>query len=366
MGAYLRGRWWWYRRTIDKHDYRRPLRLRKGQEGLLSARIAQMDDKITAAHFGLPAPSGGTLRFSAYAKTYLDRKKHNKSLYHVERRLAIIQKIWPDLPLGQYGPAHVRELEDALFAKSLHPPTVNRYMELLRNLWNCAIEDKEARDNPIQSYEAFAEDDVRRALTDKELETILAEARRRAERPANGAEAVFYDMALLSLATGMRLGLILNLKKEYVQNGSLVVPITSTKSKRRGGSQRERSKSISLSTLAREVIERQGKASPDEYVFPVSWRHPNFVVRTVRRIREATELYDWSFHSFRHTASSIIAGGSSLIAAQSVLGHADIKTTLRYSHVQEAEQRASVTKLGTHIRRVMPKSKKLKARRETG
>jgi hypothetical protein len=37
MGAYLRGRWWWYKRMIEGHAYYRPLKIHKGQEPLLSA-----------------------------------------------------------------------------------------------------------------------------------------------------------------------------------------------------------------------------------------------------------------------------------------------------------------------------------------
>jgi hypothetical protein len=176
MGAYLRGRVYHYKRMIDGRTYYRSLKIHKGQEPLLSGRIKQVDDEITVLHFGLVPPARGTILFSEYVKKYLDRKGRNASVYHVRRRLKIIKELWPDLPLNQYAPAHIRALEKELFARKLAPATVNRYMEHLRNLWNCAIEDREAIENPVRTYDLFAEDGARRAL---KIVSILKRARSR-------------------------------------------------------------------------------------------------------------------------------------------------------------------------------------------
>jgi len=364
MGVYLRGRVYHYKRMIDGRTYYRSLKIHKGQEPLLSGRIKQVDDEITALHFGLVPPARGTIRFSQYTESYIEQKRHNKSAYQLRHRLGIVRELWPDLPLGQYGPAHVRELEAALFERKLKPATVNRYMELLRNLWNCAIEDGAATVNPIRSYQPFAEDGTRRALSDDEIGRIFEVARCMKEKPLNGVQAVFFDMALLSLATGMRLGLIVNLRREYVREDLLVVPITQTKSKRRGVGMGhgEKAKVIVLSPLAQEIIGRQ--ASKDEYVFPMRWRDSNAIGLTVKLIRKEANVPDFTFHQFRHTASTFVGEHSSLAVAKAILGHADLKTTLRYTHPGLAEQRTSVAKLGTHLEDIMRNRLKTKADRE--
>jgi len=334
---------------IDGHRVYRSLKIKRGQEALLSGRMRQVDDEITAAHFGLPAIGRGAIRFSKYTETYIEQKRHNKSAYQLQHRLGIICRSWPDLPLGQYAPAHVRELEAALFERNLKPATVNRYMELLRNLFNCAIGDGAATANPIRAYQPFAEEGERCALSDDELGRIIEVARRMAEKPLNGVQAVFLDMALLSLATGMRLGLIVNLRREYVREDLLVVPISQTKSKRRGAGMGhgEKVKIIVLSPLAQEIIGRQ--ESKDDYVFPMKWRDSNAIGLTVLKIRKETGIPDFTFHQFRHTASTFVGEHSSLAVAKAILGHADLKTTLRYTHPGLAEQRESVAKLGTHL-----------------
>jgi len=334
---------------IDGHRVYRSLKIKRGQESLLSGRMRQVDDEITAGHFGLPMPSRGTLRFSEYARSYIKQKKHNKTILQIQRRLALVWNIWPDLPLGQYAPSHVRELEAALFERKLKPATVNRYMELLRNFWNCAIEDGAATANPIRSYKHFTEDGMRRALSDEEIGKILDAARRMAGNPRNNIQAIFLDMALLSLATGMRLGLIVNLRREYVRDDVLVVPISQTKSRRRGIGMGHggKTKEIVLSPLARKIIGRQ--PLKDDYVFPMKRRDSNSIIPVIRRIRKETGIADFTFHQFRHTVSTFVGEHSSLMVAKAILGHTDIQTTIRYTHPGLAEQRESVAKLGTHI-----------------
>jgi integrase len=269
MGVYLRGEWYWFKRMIEGRVYYRPLQIKRGQESLLSARAKQVEDKIIAQHLGLPVPVSGSIRFSEYAEKYLERKKQNKTVERDRQRLEIVKELWPGLPLGQYTPTHVRELEQKLFARepALKPVTVNRYMELLQNLWNCAIEDREVAENPLKSYQPFAEDGTRRALLDSEISQILEAARSMREHPKAKIDRFMFDIILLSLATGMRLGMILNLRKDQIQGDTIVIPITQTKSKRRGISKDVKSKVIVLSKMAEEIIGRQ--KSFDEFVFPL-------------------------------------------------------------------------------------------------
>ena len=70
----------------------------------------------------------------------------------------------------------------------------------------------------------------------------------------------------------------------------------------------------------------------------------------VQAIRRITGIQDFTFHRLRHTVSTIVASQSGLATARIVLGHADLSTTLRYTHPSVAEQRETVTKLGTYIR----------------
>jgi len=57
-------------------------------------------------------------------------------------------------------------------------------------------------------------------------------------------------------------------------------------------------------------------------------------------------LQDFRFHDLRHTAAShMIMRGASLKDVQELLGHADIKMTMRYAHLSPAHLRATVDRL---------------------
>ncbi len=359
MGVYLRGNRYWYRRMIDGRLYRRPLKLKKGQESLLSARLSQVDDEITSLHLGLDRPAGTSIPFSKFKARYLEAKKDKKTIDRDRQRLDYISTLWPDLPLNFYTKAHVEALEKKLAAAGMNgrtpkPATLNRYMELLRAMFNLAIEDGALKENPLRFYQPYAEEGTRRALTDKELAKVIAAAGDYTKPRGAPIRRAFRDLVLFALATGLRLSEILNLRRSWINEDVLVIPISATKARRRSpGASKQRVKAVVLSKLAREIIGRaKGK---DDYVFDLNRRDPMVVQRGVEAIRKATGIKDFTFHHLRHTVSTLVASQSSLATARVVLGHSDIRTTLRYTHPFLAEQRETVTKLDTYIRKVVSK-----------
>ena len=49
------------------------------------------------------------------------------------------------------------------------------------------------------------------------------------------------------------------------------------------------------------------------------------------------EIHGFRFHDLRHTAATrMIEGGASIVAVSKALGHSDIKTTMRYTHLDDS------------------------------
>lgn len=49
-------------------------------------------------------------------------------------------------------------------------------------------------------------------------------------------------------------------------------------------------------------------------------------------------LHDCSYHSLRHTlASRLVQNGLSIYEVKEILGHTDIKTTMRYAHLERTQ-----------------------------
>ena len=62
-----------------------------------------------------------------------------------------------------------------------------------------------------------------------------------------------------------------------------------------------------------------------------------YSVVAIRKAFNRAGLGDCTIHTLRHThATRLIQNGLSVYEVRSVLGHADIKTTLRYAHLEQA------------------------------
>ena len=59
--------------------------------------------------------------------------------------------------------------------------------------------------------------------------------------------------------------------------------------------------------------------------------HNNVLIKHILRIKGLT------FHDLRHTAATrMILSGANIVAISKILGHSDIKTTMRYAHPEDS------------------------------
>jgi len=72
------------------------------------------------------------------------------------------------------------------------------------------------------------------------------------------------------------------------------------------------------------------------------WSKDNFDA-ALRRIRKRAGLWHFTWHNLRHTfASHLVGEGETLKAVQELLGHTDIRLTMRYSHLAPSATRTAV------------------------
>jgi len=66
---------------------------------------------------------------------------------------------------------------------------------------------------------------------------------------------------------------------------------------------------------------------------------------------EKAKISDYTFHDNRHTfASQLLMGGGDLVALKEILGHSDLKMTLRYSHLASAHMKNAVEILDSKLK----------------
>ena len=63
---------------------------------------------------------------------------------------------------------------------------------------------------------------------------------------------------------------------------------------------------------------------------------------------------DFRFHDLRHEVGRRVAREDGVGAVMNVLGHADISTSMRYSHYDDEMKRLSLEKIGRRKSRIIP------------
>jgi integrase len=261
--------------------------------------------------------------------------------------------------------AHVAVLQRSLRET---PYVANRVLALIGAFFTYAERQglRVALTNPARSVEPFPEAARERFLSAAEvagLGVALTHAarvglppwrdRRRAKpetikhRPKAAGQPIPANPFAVSairflLLTGWREREALRLRWTEVdlERGTATLPDTKT-----GRSAR------SLSAPAQLLLSELPRRSGSPYVFPGST--PDRPLANVNAlwfaVRHAAKLDDVRLHDLRHTfASTIAAGGSSLLIIGKLLGHKDTATTAKYAHladdpVREAGDRAANT-----------------------
>ena len=246
--------------------------------------------------------------------------------------------------------------------------TVNRKVGLLKAALNWGVKHGLLEGNPIAAITPLREDDSEkkvRYLSDEERERLYAaldarEARLREERARHNQwlkergrpllpdlkKAPFADyfkpMILLALNTGVRRNALFSLVWGDVDFERRVLTLRAATAKS------GRSGYVPLNKTAMKVLtlwRKQNKASGENaLVFPSpkgGGRMDNCNSAWAKLLKKAG-IVNFRWHDMRHDfASRLVMAGVDLNTVRELLGHADLKMTLRYAHLApRAKQRA--------------------------
>lgn len=158
---------------------------------------------------------------------------------------------------------------------------------------------------------------------------------------------LWYDIALISLNTGMRLSEIIKLKVSNINLSSQYVSAMDTKNRK--------NRYIPLNNTAFEVFSRntKGKENSDHVFLHENKKiniYNNVFTRAVKKCGFNNNITDNRqkvvFHTLRHTfASWLVQQGTPLAVVSSLLGHSSIQMTMRYAHLAPEQGQNAVMKM---------------------
>ncbi|HEX3034616.1 MAG TPA: site-specific integrase [Thermodesulfobacteriota bacterium] len=153
---------------------------------------------------------------------------------------------------------------------------------------------------------------------------------------------------ITALNTGMRKGEIISLRWEDIDFENNLITVRQEVSK----SKKLRRIPIN-STLRKVLLEQKLKTGWNDYVFLNPEGSPYQRSDSLKRCFEGAcrraNIKGFRFHDLRHTfATRLIKAGVSIVVVSKILGHADLKTTMRYVHPEDSLKDAveKLTKMG--------------------
>ena len=249
--------------------------------------------------------------------------------------------------LSQISDADIMDFINEYRSNHRSNGTINRYLDLLSAVINfCDDRGYHTPKLKISKYKLKEPAENIKYLKDWE------EAQKIIDLASPHLKPIIYT----ALYTGMRLGNILNLKWSNIDFENKTINITVKDRTKQGG----KNHSIPLINQLQEILHNLPKDS--EFVFtykgkPIksiktAWenifykrgdKETNYAL--TKELRNP-ELPYKNFHTLRHTAGTwILKKTNNLKITKEILGHADIKTTLKYAHVLDDEKRQALSKV---------------------
>ncbi len=205
------------------------------------------------------------------------------------------------------------------------PATVNREPEVLRHLFYLAERwRKFFGKNPVSESGLLKTHNQQERILTLEEESRLIK----------NSSPHLMPILITALHTAMRKGELLSLTWEDVDLSNNLVTV------RQEVSKSKKSRRIPInSTLRKLLLEQKLKTSHSGYVFltpegkPYSSNNPNGLKRAFGMACKRAKIEGLRFHDLRHTAATrMVENTGNIVAVSKILGHADIKTTMRYAH----------------------------------
>ena len=253
-------------------------------------------------------------------------------------RYVLVGRILPAFgskPLDHIAPAEVRKWFDAYGRAA--PGGANKGIALLRQIMNIAIARGYVEKNPTRGIRRNRRPKLTRFLSREEI----ARLHRALDRRIGEGSRQQADIIRLLLLTGCRRGEILGLRWSEVQSDGLALSDSKTGPRQ-----------VPFNVQARAILDRQPRTeSPFVFPSPLDPSRPRGRELSIwSRVREEAGIVDFRLHDLRHThASHAVLNGVPAPVVSRMLGHSNVRMTLRYATSETAKSRRRPSASGRQL-----------------
>jgi integrase len=347
MGSvFLRGDSW----VGEYKDRGKTKRKTFGKKGIVTKTSAKemlkkIEQKVKLGQYDMLDAQVPTLKeFSVgYLKHGKDVVK-KRSWYREEYGLRPFLELFGDRKLSEITPKDVDDYKQIRLNDVL-PATVNRELQIVRHLFNLAKRWKKFfGENPVSEAKLISVNNQKeRILTPEEEDKLLGLC-----------NPYLKPILITALHTGMRKNEILTLKRTNVDLDNSVITIEHTNTKTKT------TRRIPINSVLRKLLlEQRLKSGGSEFVFlsenGTPYKRHDSLKGAYERLCKKAGITGLRFHELRHTAATrMIEAGASIVAVSRILGHSDIKMTMRYTHSDNSLKEAVELLAKTNISDSVP------------
>lgn len=328
MGIYRRGKSWvidFYYRGKRYTESCRDVSLTLARE-----REIAMKAEIFAGTYKPPRIEA--VRFKKFSKTYLEHSTNVRD----ESSLKHLLRFFKDKKLSEISMISVERYKKKRQEEGAAPGTINRELACLKAMFSKAIKWGKTRSNPVKHIKLLQEPKEKDRILSPAEEQKLLETIRKSKKAAHLGPIV-----VTAINTGARKGEILGLRwsDADLKNGILYIRATKTNEIWR----------VPLNETMQRLLRELRERAPEKavYIFSNDGTTPYTDIKTAWwKALEDAGIEGLRFHDLRHTFGSRLGmAGVDTKTIQELMGHHDIRMTMRYSHPTTEHKRLAVEKL---------------------
>jgi len=299
--------------NINRLDAMKALSIRKGE-------IAEGKFNITQTKPPMP--------FKKLCNRYLDYAKNVKrSWTRDQQSIGHFLKHFKNKTLQQINPWVIEKYKSDR-KKVVELSTINRDLATLRNMLNKAVDWRMIESSPFKGVKLFKVSNINLRIISNEEFNKLYESSSLDLKP----------ILLCAITTGMRRGELLNLKWNDTNLNNGYIKVRDSKN--------YESRTIPINTTLLKALSDLKKHSESEYVF----KYRKSIQKTWTNALKTSGIAHCRFHDLRHTfASRLVMSGVDIVTVKELMGHKDIKMTMRYSHPTPEHKLHAVESLNFEI-----------------
>ena len=288
---------------------------------------------------GLSVPSFRGFVADAWKKAHFNRYKPSTQQgvrYVLAKRLL---PAFGSKPLDRISPAQIRRWFDA-FSQTA-PGGANHALDILQQIMNFAVASGHIDANPARGVKRNRRQALTRFLSREEIGRL----HKVLDEQSGKSREQQADIIRLLLLTGCRRSEIVQLRWSEVRDDVLALADSKTGPR-----------NVPLNAGARRILEGQPKCgSPLVFPSPRDPARPRGLNLPLwYRVRQEAGIEDVRLHDLRHTlASHAVMNGVPVPVVSRLLGHSNVRMTLRYAHLGDREIEAAAESIGQAIGAMM-------------